>query len=149
MPAPIPTGLQQRSMPSAKNTGGAHAERHHFVLVVDSDGHARFIFRSVLSYHGFDVVTASDGATGLELCDACPPDVVVIDVDPPTCASLDVVRAFAEHEVFCGAIIATTRRAWLHEQGALNALPIRAVLVKPVDPKAVLNVVRGSFRTPD
>jgi putative two-component system response regulator len=128
---------------------GAGRQRSIVVLVVDSDEHARFIYRSMLLHHGYDVVTVSDGPTGLQVCDASPPNVIVIDVDPPTCPSLDVVRALAEHPRYRGRTIAMTRRAMHHEQPALRAIHFAALLIKPVDPKLVVNAVRGAFGIAD
>jgi DNA-binding response OmpR family regulator len=132
-------------MTNASGDEAARSPAANLVLVVDGDEHARFIFRSILQHAGFDVITAGDGETALALCAASPPGSIVIDIDPPTCASLDVVRALARHAPFRGAIVATTRRAMVHEQRALGTLGLRAILVKPVDPKTVLQAVCGSF----
>ena len=115
------------------------------VLVIDHDEHARFIYRSMLTHYGYEVVTATDAAAGIEVCNASPPDVIVVDIDPPTCASLDTVRGLLEHRRFRGRTVATTRRAMLHEQLGLRGLRFAALLVKPIDPKLVLNAVCGTF----
>lgn len=136
-------------MSSASSDDGDRTGISNLVLVVDGDEHARFIYRSVLQHAGFEVITVGDGETALELCAASPPKSIVIDIDPPTCPSLDVVRALAQRAPFRGAIVATTRRAMLHEQRSLGTLGLRAILVKPVDPKTVLHAVRGSFGSSD
>lgn len=136
-------------MTMARSDEAAGIRPSTLVLVIDGDEHARFIYRSMFSHHGYEVVTVADAAAGLHVCDGSPPDAVVIDIDPPTCASLDVVRTIAQHPRFRGAVVATTRRAMLHEQRDLRGLRVRAILVKPVDPKKVLDAVRGSYGASD
>ena len=53
------------------------------VLVIDDDLYIRRVIELGLTRSGYHVLTASDGAKGLELICAMKPDVVVTDLNMP------------------------------------------------------------------
>ena len=53
------------------------------VLVVDDEPDVLLLCRVNLEFEGYEVVTASDGVTGLEMCREVRPDVVLLDVMMP------------------------------------------------------------------
>ncbi|UEM23661.1 response regulator [Skermanella mucosa] len=68
--------------------------RQPFVLVVDDDPVARFLYRQALEQEGFQVADASDGGPALAMFQEREPDLVLLDVLMPgmdgfaTCAAL-------------------------------------------------------------
>ncbi len=53
------------------------------VLLIDDDHLVRFALSSLLREHGYEVVTASDGARGMTALISEHPDVVVTDIIMP------------------------------------------------------------------
>jgi DNA-binding response OmpR family regulator len=53
------------------------------VLVVDDDEHVLRLVDRVLSRAGYEVCRARDGAEGLQLAEAHPPDLIVLDLKMP------------------------------------------------------------------
>jgi CheY-like chemotaxis protein len=53
------------------------------VLLIEDDAAQRELYRSLLYYNGFDVLTAADGLTGLDMATREQPDAVVLDVMMP------------------------------------------------------------------
>lgn len=131
---------------NASGDAGANSAPPQLVFVIDRDEHARFIYRSVLQHAGFDVATATDCDAGVHLCLSTTPAAIVLDVDPPTSRTLDGPRALAsDPKLRSTTLVALTRRAMLHEIRDIRALGFDSILVKPIDPKRVLDAVRGVF----
>src|SRR5690348_3771128 len=62
------------------------------VLVVDDEPVLAELVSMALRYEGWEIATAGDGATALELAAQTPPDVVVLDVMLPDMSGLDVLH---------------------------------------------------------
>ena len=65
------------------------------ILVVDDDPNVVELVRLYLEQDGHEVLTASDGATGLEMAKEQAPNLIVLDLMPPgwmawKCAALSV-----------------------------------------------------------
>ncbi|GAB3682416.1 protein-glutamate methylesterase CheB [Salinarchaeum chitinilyticum] len=68
------------------------------VLVVDDSQFMRTVLSEVLSEHGYEVVTASDGETAIDAVAEHEPDVVTMDVEMPGMGGIDAVEEImAEH----------------------------------------------------
>jgi len=61
------------------------------VLVIDDDSKLRSLLTDLLSMSGFEVLSAPDGAGGIDLALARHPDVVVLDLMMPGLSGFDVV----------------------------------------------------------
>ena len=67
------------------------------VLVVDDDKAVRTAINTVLEHHGFDVVVAEDGRSGLQALQGHTFDVVIVDIFMPGMDGLETIRAFNRH----------------------------------------------------
>ena len=64
------------------------------VLVIDDDADALTLLKARLEHTGrFTVVTASDGATGLEMAREMNPDIIICDIYMPGMGGADVASA--------------------------------------------------------
>lgn len=80
------------------------------VMVVDDSLVNQIVARGQLEALGYDVCVAMDGAEALEACRACPPDMVLMDLDMP----------------IMGGLEATKRLRWSQATGSLPPFPIVA-----------------------
>jgi len=67
------------------------------LLIVEDDDSMAVALRDGFEFEGYDVTVARDGASGLELARAEPPDVLILDVMLPKMSGLDVCREIRKH----------------------------------------------------
>lgn len=68
------------------------------ILVVDDIPENVRLLEAVLSPHGYDVVTASDGVQALELVESAQPDLILLDVVMPGLDGYAVCTHLREHD---------------------------------------------------
>ncbi|TAJ72535.1 MAG: response regulator [Phenylobacterium sp.] len=110
------------------------------VVVIDDDDQVRQILCDGLYSEGFAVRSASNGASGLAMVDADPPDAVVLDYAMPGMTGAEVAhRMRARHPhlpiVFCSGYA---------DSLALDQIPDAVVLRKPVTIDDLSRTVRRS-----
>jgi two-component system response regulator MprA len=81
------------------------------ILVVDDDEAIRASLRRGLTFEGFDVVLAADGAEALRLLRDEPPDLMVLDVMMPGPDGLEVVRRLRAVDDRLPVVLLTARDA--------------------------------------
>ncbi len=117
------------------------------VLVVDDETDFLDTYERLLRRNGYEVVTATSRATGLEALAGEPPDLVISDLRLPDGDGLDVVRAARAARDPVPVIVVTgypsdeTRRAAL-EAGATT------FLAKPFAAAVLLAAIRSSLDGP-
>jgi len=63
------------------------------ILVCEDDPSLRLLFRLTLEPHGYRVIEAGDGRSGIELARSVEPDLAIVDMGLPDCSGVEVVRA--------------------------------------------------------
>ena len=84
-PAPGPTGTGAR-LSRRRRRGG------HLALVIDDDEQSRLLLRRYLEQQGCRVLTAKDGAAGLEIARRERPDVITLDLLMPRMNGWEFLR---------------------------------------------------------
>jgi two-component system OmpR family response regulator len=79
------------------------------VLVVDDEPSITDTIATALSYEGFQVATAADGRSALELIEAFRPDLVVLDVLLPDVDGLSIARRLRTDGVETPILFVTAR----------------------------------------
>ena len=116
------------------------------VLVVDDEAPIVELVRGYLAREGMEVLSASDGPTGLELIRAQAPDVVVLDVNLPGLDGFEVLR---RSRTFSDAyVIMLTART--EEVDRIVGLTVGAddYLVKPFSPRELVARIKALLRRP-
>jgi DNA-binding response OmpR family regulator len=114
------------------------------VLVVDDEPTVREVVVGYLRRDGHDVAEAADGNSALDLLDADPPDLVVLDMMLPGVNGLDVLRRVrATSDI---PVIMLTARA--EESDRVSGLELGAddYVVKPFSPRELAARVNGVLR---
>jgi two-component system, OmpR family, alkaline phosphatase synthesis response regulator PhoP len=116
------------------------------VLVVDDEENLVELVQGYLERDGYDVLTAGDGATAIDLTREAKPDLIVLDLMLPGIDGLEVCRRVRQ---FSDAyILMLTARA--EEVDKIVGLSVGAddYLTKPFSPRELVARVRAMLRRP-
>jgi two-component system response regulator ResD len=114
------------------------------ILVIEDDANITQILRLYLEQAHFTVITASDGAAGLELHAREHPDLVILDLMLPALDGMEVcrrIRAWANTPI----LMLTARQS---EEDRIAGLELGAddYLAKPFSPREVVSRVKAILR---
>jgi len=106
------------------------------ILIVDDEDDIREVAgMSLEAVGGFEVVTASSGAEGLERARAEQPDAILLDVMMPGMDGPTTFAALREDASTCGIpVILLTAKVQASDRQRFDALGVAAVMTKPFDP---------------
>lgn len=113
------------------------------ILIVDDSPTETHKMSSVLTQHGFEVLTAESGEEGVATAKAQLPDVVLMDIVMPGLNGFQATRQLSKDETtsHIPVIIVTTKdqqtdRVWGERQGA------KGYLTKPVDDQTLVEAIK-------
>lgn len=117
---------------------------HRRILVVDDESQITRVLRTALSSQGYDIRTANDGETALEIVKDWPPDLVVTDLAMPGMDGLELCRRIRATTQI--PIIVLSVRG--EERTKVKALDAGAddYVTKPFGMEELLARVRASLR---
>ncbi|MDF2695343.1 MAG: sensor proteinLuxQ, partial [Labilithrix sp.] len=114
------------------------------VLVIDDDPDVRELCSRVLAKRGFQVQGAPTGPQGIELAGRLKPNAIVLDVKMPGMSGWDVLSKLKLSEKTAGIPVIMLTVMQQEEIG--RALGAVDYLIKPLDPKALVNTVKRHVR---
>jgi two-component system OmpR family response regulator len=76
------------------------------ILIVDDDRSVTDTFGRMLKLEGFDVSTALDAESGLELASALHPDGIILDMRMPITNGLQFLRRVRQHDALANIPVA-------------------------------------------
>ncbi|GAA3926997.1 twitching motility response regulator PilH [Litoribacillus peritrichatus] len=116
------------------------------ILIVDDSPTETFAFRTVLEKHGYEVLSAENGADGVALARQEQPDLVLMDIVMPGLNGFQATRQLSKggETAHIPVIIVTTKdqetdRVWGKRQGA------KGYLVKPVQEDLLMTTVNKAL----
>jgi CheY-like chemotaxis protein len=114
------------------------------VMVVDDNGDAREILRSVLNYCGALVTTVDSAAAALKLLHEVRPDVVVSDIAMPRNNGLWLIREIRSRRADRGGqvpVLAISAHDDVYDRTRLLGAGFQDYLVKPVSIRDLARVI--------
>ena len=113
------------------------------ILVCDDEPHILHVVSAKLQNANYEVLTAADGAEGLEVALSEVPDLIVTDYQMPLLSGLELcTKLKADSRTATIPAIMLTARGFSINAQELGRTNIRKVLVKPFSPREVLSTVR-------
>jgi CheY-like chemotaxis protein/anti-sigma regulatory factor (Ser/Thr protein kinase) len=119
------------------------------ILVVEDDRTTRHLITRVLEAEGISVASAADGARALDKLKRSEFDLILLDIWMPRMNGLEMLARLREDQAarVPNVVVLTSDDT---PQTLLKAVQERAYqyLTKPVEPKQLLEVVRGALAAP-
>jgi CheY-like chemotaxis protein len=119
---------------------------YHRILVVDDEAPIRDMLDLVLSLEGFEVYTAADGLSAIELAKSLEPDVIVLDIMMPGLSGREVAELLRQAPqtadtpiIFCSALAASDDVWAGYQAGATSYVS------KPFDNAVIIDEVLKSL----
>ncbi|MGQ0561667.1 MAG: response regulator [Gemmatimonadota bacterium] len=113
------------------------------VLFVEDQLELRAIHSAYLQSHGYRVLTAADGETGIELARTERPDIIVLDHALPHCTGVEVATAVRTDPAMAGIpIVMMTAMPYGAVGQKARAAGCVGFLAKPCTPSRLLQEVR-------
>ena len=111
------------------------------VLLIDDEVNLLTVTEDHLRSEDYEVVTAADGHTGLQLVDETHPDVVVTDLRMDGMDGIEVVTRLKRSHASLPVLVLT---AYGEIDSAVKAMKAGALdyLTKPIDPVALSSALR-------
>lgn len=112
------------------------------ILVIDDDPDVREALKLRLEANGYLVVTASNGASGLEVFEAAQPDLILLDVALPEMDGYSFIKTFRSK--YFGRdvpIVVLTGKDSMRDVFELEGA--KGYLTKPCDPDQLLQTVQN------
>ncbi|MDR3578269.1 MAG: response regulator [Anaerolineaceae bacterium] len=119
---------------------------HEKILVIDDSPEiVRFLKHYILRPMGYEVITANDGQTGLEMAIANSPDLIMLDMSMPRMNGLQVLAGLRDSRTKAPVIFMTLHGS---EQIAVEVFRqgVRDYLVKPFTVEEVTQAVDRSLQ---
>ena len=112
------------------------------VLLVNADIDSRSIYRMALTQAGIEVITVGDSTSGLRVARITQPKVIVLDIPARRDGFDTASRLRTEAALRDTTMIALADQALSAQQRALIEAEFDRVLLKPIEPSAMLAAVR-------
>lgn len=113
------------------------------VLAVDDSRTMRQMLEMCLSGAGFNVVTAEDGADGVEKLKATNPDVVITDINMPIMDGFEFIETVRGGAVAARMpILVLTTESDAAKKARARDAGATGWIVKPFDPEKLISAVK-------
>ena len=117
------------------------------ILIVDDNSANLDIFETRLAAHGYDIITARDGAEGLAVAMERKPDLILLDIMMPKMDGIEVCRRLkGDPSLPFIPVILVTAKAEVEDVVAGLEAGGDEYLTKPVDQKALVARVKSMLR---
>ena len=113
------------------------------ILVIEDNEQNRILMRQILTYHGYDVLEATDGLTGLEMARAHMPALILLDIQMPVMNGFMVIRELRNNpELRKIKAIAVTSFAMKGDREKALQAGFDEYVTKPIDTRKFPELVK-------
>ena len=113
------------------------------ILVVEDNEQNRILMRQILTHHGYKVLEATDGLTGLEMARAHMPALILLDIQMPVMNGFAVIRELRNNpELRKIKAIAVTSFAMKGDREKALQAGFDEYVTKPIDTRKFPELVK-------
>lgn len=110
------------------------------MLLIEDNEQNRYLATFLLERHGYAVVWASDGPSGIALAKTFVPHLILLDIQLPTMDGHAVARALRGiDELRATPIVAVTSYAMVGDREKALAAGCNGYIEKPIDPETFVS----------
>lgn len=113
------------------------------LLLVDDEEYIRLLYKEEFEDEGYEVVTASNGIEALKEFIKDRPDLVILDIQMPDMAGVEVLRRMKEHDNSVPVILST---AYADFKQNLGTWASEEYIVKSADLSVLKEAVRKHLK---
>ncbi|KAF0159075.1 MAG: two-component system cell cycle response regulator DivK [Syntrophaceae bacterium] len=113
------------------------------ILVIEDNEQNRVLMRQIMTRHGYDLLEAKDGLTGIEMARAHMPDLILLDIQMPVMNGFMVIRELRNDVVLRKIkVIAVTSFAMKGDREKALEAGFDAYVTKPIDTRTFPELVK-------
>lgn len=106
------------------------------ILLIEDNDQNRYMTTFLLERHGYEVVSAVDGPTGIELASRTQPNLILLDIQLPQMDGYAVARALRQNPALDRVpIVAVTSYAMVGDRENILAAGCDGYTEKPINPE--------------
>lgn len=119
------------------------------ILLIEDNDQNRYMATFLLEKHGYEVVPAVDGPTGIELAARVRPSLILLDIQLPRMDGYAVARELRRNPALCGIpIVAVTSYAMMGDREKALTAGCDGYMEKPIDPETFVSDIERHLSLP-
>lgn len=112
------------------------------ILCVEDNPQNMRLVRKILKHHGYEVIEAEDGKSGIEMAETQAPDLILMDINLPDIDGLEATRTIkANTSLNHIPIVALTANAMYGDEERCLAAGCNGYISKPVSKEVLIKKV--------
>ena len=120
------------------------------ILLIEDNDQNRYMATFLLEKHGYEVVSAVDGPTGIELAIKVQPCLILLDIQLPQMDGYAVARELRRNRALSGIpIVAVTSYAMTGDREKALAAGCDGYMEKPVNPESFVADIEQHLNPPN
>lgn len=120
------------------------------ILLIEDNEQNRYLLTFLLEQHGYRVVSAADGARGIETARTLTPALILLDIQLPTMDGYAVARALRENSALSDIpIVAVTSYAMPGDREKALQAGCTGYIEKPINPQTFVAEMELSLARPN
>jgi CheY-like chemotaxis protein len=113
------------------------------ILIIEDNEQNLYLFRFILEHNDYEVFSAMDGKSGIEMAALLKPDLILLDIQLPVMDGYAVARNLRRNPDIAGIpIVAVTSYAMAGDRERVLLAGFTGYIEKPVNPETFMAEVK-------